>query len=384
MMMNEVMGSLTLTMETVVDFGGSLPTLDLRLWVTDMNITLYIFFEKPMASSLVIQRCSAMPENMRMATLNQEVVRRMTNTSERVEMAVRVDIIDTYCQKLCDSGYGEDQTRKVITGGLTRYERRLEMSKNKADPSYRPLHEGAQYNAGMRLRKKILNKSNWFKKKREPPSSVGVGSGENEDDKGQFPAVDSTPGLNGRPGCNVLTPPAKKRGHGKTFQSKQTNKQISKNGRHGKVASVVLKKPGGHGDVIRNREAVHGQGGQAVDRHAGGGKGKKQPPTISVVFVEQTVGGRLARLLQEAEDGLAEMTGFRIRVTETSGAKLCHILPNTNPWAGMMCGREKCFPCHQGTEEIEDCRRRNILYESSCSQCKKEHDQRYGDKANKE
>ena len=31
MMMNNVMGSLTLTMETVDNFGGSLPTLDLRL-----------------------------------------------------------------------------------------------------------------------------------------------------------------------------------------------------------------------------------------------------------------------------------------------------------------------------------------------------------------
>ena len=104
-MMNCVSGSLTLTMETIDDFGGILPTLDLKLWLTESNITLYAFYEKPMASSLVIQRDSAMPENMRMATLNQEMVRRMVNTSELVEMPVRIEIIDNYCQKLCDSGY---------------------------------------------------------------------------------------------------------------------------------------------------------------------------------------------------------------------------------------------------------------------------------------
>ena len=101
-MMNDVMGSLTLAMETVSDFGEKMLTLDLRLWVAADNITLFMFFEKPMANSLVIQRCSAMPENMRMATLNQEVVRRMVNTSERVDMSVRIAILDTYCQKLCD------------------------------------------------------------------------------------------------------------------------------------------------------------------------------------------------------------------------------------------------------------------------------------------
>ena len=51
-----------------------------------------------MASSQVIQKRSAMPENMRMATLNQEMVRRMTNTSDMVEMDMRIKIIDTYSQ----------------------------------------------------------------------------------------------------------------------------------------------------------------------------------------------------------------------------------------------------------------------------------------------
>ena len=47
-------------------------------------MTIYIFYEKPMAISMVIQRRSAMPENMRVATLTQETIRRMMNSSERI------------------------------------------------------------------------------------------------------------------------------------------------------------------------------------------------------------------------------------------------------------------------------------------------------------
>ena len=64
-----------------------------------------------------------------MATLNQELVRRMLNTSEDLDMKERVVVVDRYCQKLADSGYLGDQMKKVITGGLTGYERRRNLRK---------------------------------------------------------------------------------------------------------------------------------------------------------------------------------------------------------------------------------------------------------------
>ena len=85
-MMNSICDFLVLTMESGDDFpGGRLPTLDLNIWVGEDNVTRYIFFEKPMASSMVIQRRSAMPENMRVSTLTQEVIRRMMNTSQKLD-----------------------------------------------------------------------------------------------------------------------------------------------------------------------------------------------------------------------------------------------------------------------------------------------------------
>ena len=96
---------------------------------------------------------------------------------------------------------------------------------------------------------------------------------------------------------------------------------------------------------------------------------KEQPETIGVMFIDQTVDGLLAKLLQEVEDRLARTTGYRIRMVELSGSKLCHLLPSTNPWSGQDCGREKCVTCGQGGERLVECKRRNILYESECTVC---------------
>ena len=79
--------------------------------------------------------------------------------------------------------------------------------------------------------------------------------------------------------------------------------------------------------------------------------------------------GGLAKEMQKAEDIIAEMVGYRVRIVESSGTQLCRLLPNTNPWAGQYCGRTECYTCTQGDEKIQNCRRRNILYESSCTIC---------------
>ena len=87
------------------------------------------------------------------------------------------------------------------------------------------------------------------------------------------------------------------------------------------------------------------------------------------MFVDQTVMGMLAKEMQKAENSIAEMVGYRVRVVESSGTQLCRLLPNTNPWAGQFCGRTGCYTCTQGDEKIQNCHKRNILYESSCTLC---------------
>ena len=87
------------------------------IWVDSRNIILFRFYEKPMASNMVIHKWSDMPGNNRMSSLNQEMIRRMLNTIKDLSQEDRVRVVDDYSQKLINSDYSADQTRTAITGG---------------------------------------------------------------------------------------------------------------------------------------------------------------------------------------------------------------------------------------------------------------------------
>ena len=123
-------------------------TLDVEISVEDAsNKVLFSFFEKPMVASTVLMQRSAMPENTKMATLNQEMIRRMVNTSELVDIEKRLEVIDNYARKLINSEYDLEVTRRIIVGGLKGYERMLSISLDKDSQNWKPLHLPTSYKA---------------------------------------------------------------------------------------------------------------------------------------------------------------------------------------------------------------------------------------------
>jgi hypothetical protein len=68
--------------------------------------------------------------------------------------------------------------------------------------------------------------------------------------------------------------------------------------------------------------------------------------TRTVLFVEQTRDGELAKRLREIERRTNRLVGYKTKIVEGVGTKLKHLLPNTNPWKGAPCGRD-CIPCSQ-------------------------------------
>ena len=141
--MNGICGWLNLTMETGDMFGGTLPTLDFQIWIREDNKIMYKYYEKAMIPITVMHARSAIPESTRQATLNQELIRRLTNTSELVADEVRIEIVDDYAQKLVNSEYTVKKTQDFIIGGLKGYERLLSLSKDTANPRWKPLHMSA-------------------------------------------------------------------------------------------------------------------------------------------------------------------------------------------------------------------------------------------------
>ena len=91
--------------------------------------------------------------------------------------------------------------------------------------------------------------------------------------------------------------------------------------------------------------------------------------TRTVFFCEQTNNGELARRLREVERRLTRITGFKTKIIDGVGSKLQHLQPNSNPWAGAHFGRGDCVPCGQGGERLQNCTKRNIIYESKWIDC---------------
>ena len=118
-----------------------------------------------MVPNRVLHRRSAMLEATRKTTQNQEVIRRMVNTSEMVSDERRVEIVEKYAEKLMNSEYPLDQTRNIIIGGLRGYERLLSLSKDRRSPRWKLLHMAAGWNARNRRIAKQRAKTSWYKGK---------------------------------------------------------------------------------------------------------------------------------------------------------------------------------------------------------------------------
>ena len=127
--MSGVEDFLRFTMETVDDFPtGWLATLDTDIMVTKENRVEYNFYEKPMSCNVCVQLKSAMDENSKMKILANDLTRRLLNTSESLGLEARIKVVNDYSQKLLNSGYGQEQVRRIIINGIKSYERKFEES----------------------------------------------------------------------------------------------------------------------------------------------------------------------------------------------------------------------------------------------------------------
>ena len=105
-MMNDVFPFLNFTVELGEDFiDGKLPSLDVAIWVVDRNRIMYEFFEKTMATNLMVEATSALSKEVKLSTLSEEVSRRLRNTSPRLESSGRLEILEKACVKMKTSGH---------------------------------------------------------------------------------------------------------------------------------------------------------------------------------------------------------------------------------------------------------------------------------------
>ena len=99
------------------------------------------------------------------------------------------------------------------------------------------------------------------------------------------------------------------------------------------------------------------------------GMKRKDLKTRAVLFLEQTPMGELAKRVREQLVRMEDILGYRIKVVERTGRSLVSCLSQAKVGQGMVCGREACVTCNQGGEDLPDCTRASVVYESVCTQC---------------
>ena len=170
-MMNQIFQELNFTVETAEDFAcESLPTLDTRIWMTKDGKIEYAFFEKPMSSHKVMEKQSAIGEKSKVASLSQDLIRRLLNTSINLPQNCINNIIDKYSIKLASSGYSKVQIHNIISSGLRGFENKVKRHKEGKGR----LHQSAASNKNKRNNKKLIGKTEWFRKEKENQDEMHI------------------------------------------------------------------------------------------------------------------------------------------------------------------------------------------------------------------
>ena len=91
--------------------------------------------------------------------------------------------------------------------------------------------------------------------------------------------------------------------------------------------------------------------------------------TKTVLFVEHTPNGELAKSIRETLKRVEHIVGFKVKVVERAGTAVKSFFSLTRMWEGAPCGRLDCTTCSQVGEEVIACNKRNLVYENICVKC---------------
>ena len=176
--MNGINSDLVFTTELPEDFEDErLPTLDFKMWLEeDMEIN-HTFYEKPMKTQLMIPRRSAMAEKVKISVASNDLNRRLSNINiERMPETEKLEVVDKFTHQLKNSGYSRQECKEIVMSGIRSWLRRHARREKEGRGFYR----GAASTLQGRMRKKLMDKTTWFRPREE---------GEDEGERGQAVAM---------------------------------------------------------------------------------------------------------------------------------------------------------------------------------------------------
>ena len=159
----EIANSIEPGIEMELDVGdnhdhGHLPILDMEVWLTSDGDAVYQHYEKPVASKLVIPYRSAHSSNSKRSTLISEIVRRLCNTSRKLNWdEYFVPILNDFMKRMKQAGYNEKYRKNVLMSALAVYDKKVKDDNDGVMPMNRP----TGYKKEERRKQKKQKKKDW-------------------------------------------------------------------------------------------------------------------------------------------------------------------------------------------------------------------------------
>ena len=162
--LNDTWDFLEFTTEGEDDFAdGFLPMLDFATWVLQDGYIQYKFYNKPMATNLVLQFGTALADGCIFSSLRQDLIRRLLNTDLSLGIQYRVSVVEQYIQLLVNSGHRFSFIKSIVLQGLTKYVYMVSRSQlDQRNNKYSPLHRGRSYKSEERRLAKYSSMATWY------------------------------------------------------------------------------------------------------------------------------------------------------------------------------------------------------------------------------
>ena len=173
--MNNVNNDLTFTMELCEDFEDKrLPTLSFSMWLEKDGIH-HSYFEKSMRNQTLLLERTSMSRQSLISILSNELTRRLEVLDERLSNNEVIAVINKFTQQLVNSEFSWKQCREIVVSSLLGYTRKEKRRKAAGKPKYRSGCDSLE----ARVEKKLTEKYNWFRKKRNKEENEENKEGKN-------------------------------------------------------------------------------------------------------------------------------------------------------------------------------------------------------------
>ena len=137
---------------------GNIPVLDMQVGINQVGLITRKFYSKPMNTPYTILARSSHSWQTKHATLTQEGVRRMLNTSTNTPLTERNQILQDWDMKMNLSGYSRSFRGNVISSAILIYNQKLLVAQQGGQPVHRP----SGWQASERNTNKSINKHTWY------------------------------------------------------------------------------------------------------------------------------------------------------------------------------------------------------------------------------